>query len=273
LELTLTADKAGIVENVLVVRADAGLEQTSVSTVEVIAPELKVAMDGPRRRYLGRPATYEISIMNPGTAAAKEVELVAYLPKEIQFLKTNNAGAYDAERHAVLWSVAELPTEGNGSVELTVNPVEDGDHKIRVEARAAMGLVDLFEHEVRVEGLASLYFEVTDLNDPIEVGEETLYEIRVLNEGSKTSEQIQVVAVLPPGMKPLSGEGPTRGTVNGQHVSFQPLERLAPKADAMYKIRVQGGTPGHHRIRVQIFSAEMQEPVTREESTLIYSDQ
>ena len=53
---------------------------------------------------------------------------------------------------------------------------------------------------------------------------------------------------------------------------FEPLARLAPKADALYKIRVKGLVDGDHRIRVQILSDEMQRPVTREESTLVYAD-
>ena len=126
---------------------------------------------------------------------------------------------------------------------------------------------------VTVEGLASLYFAVADSHDPIEVGNETLYEIRVLNEGSKTATNIRVAAELPPELKPLDGDGPARGVVQGQTVAFEPLARLAPKADALYKVRVQGLVDGDHRIRVQILSDEMQRPVTREESTLVYADQ
>ncbi len=273
LELTLNATEAGMVESLLIARADANLVSESRATLEVIAPKLKVSLKGPSRRYLERPGTYEIGVSNPGTATAKDVELVATLPPGMKFQETNNAGVYDAERHSVFWSVAELPADGGGTVELVVMPLEAGEQKISVEGRAEMGLVDMADQTVAVEGLASLYFEVHDSVDPIEVGEDTIYEIRVLNEGSKAAENVQVVATLPNSMKPLSGEGATPASVQGQLVQFGPLARLAPKADATYQIRVQGLGAGYQRISVQIQSDDMEHPVTREESTRIYSDQ
>lgn len=273
LELTLNADAAGTIENVLVCRADANLVAEHRVSLEVTAPQLELALKGPSRRYLERPATFEIMIANPGTASATDVEMVAHLPQGMEFRETNNAGVYDANRHVVMWSVAELPAGGQGSVKLTVMPTDAGEKTIRVEGRAEAGLVDQYEHVVSVEGLASVFFELADSADPIEVGGETLYEIRVINEGSKTSENVEVVAILPPEMKPLSGEGDTRAVVEGQTIRFAPLPRLSPKADATYKVRAQGLAPGDHRIRVQVLSGEMSEPIIREESTLVYSDQ
>jgi uncharacterized repeat protein (TIGR01451 family) len=273
LELTLNATEAGLVESLLIARADANLVSESRATMEVIAPQLAVSLKGPSRRYLERPGTYEVTVSNPGTAPAKDVELVATLPPGMKFQETNNAGVYDAERHSVFWSVAELPADGGGTVELVVMPLEAGEQKISVEGRAETGLVDMAEQTVAVEGLASLYFEVNDSADPIEVGEDTLYEIRVLNEGSKTAENVRVVATLPNTMKPLSGEGATPATVQGQLVQFGPLARLAPKADVTYQVRAQGLEAGYQRISVQIQSDDMEHPVTREESTRVYSDQ
>jgi len=272
LELTLKAAKAGIVDNVLRSRGDASLLAEDRVQVEIIAPELQVGMDGPRRRYLERQATYTVLIANPGTAPAKEVELVAYLPKGLKFVETNNAGHYDAEKHAVYWSLAELPAKRKGMVELTALPIEEGEQKLRVEGRAEMGLFDEHEQNIVVEGLAALLFEVADADDPIEVGNETTYEVRVVNQGSKTSTNIRLAALLPSELKPLSGDGPTRGAVDGQRVLFEPLPRLAPKADALYKIRVQGIGAGDQRIRVQLLSDEIRTPVTKEESTRVYAD-
>ena len=75
-------------------------------------------MQGPERRYLERPATYEVSVENPGTAAAHDVQIVTKLPKGMRFVKANNMGEYDATSHAVYWSLAELPKGEKGTVEL-----------------------------------------------------------------------------------------------------------------------------------------------------------
>ena len=50
-------------------------------------------------------------------------------------------------------------------------------------------------------------------------------------------------------------------------------QRLAPKADALYRIRVQGLVKGNQQIRVQLSSDEIPAGVTKEESTRVYADE
>ncbi len=53
-QLSLRAAKAGQVENIVVARAEVGLFAEHRITLEVIAPELRVRVKGPTRRYLER---------------------------------------------------------------------------------------------------------------------------------------------------------------------------------------------------------------------------
>ena len=93
-----------------------------------------------------------------------------------------------------------------------------------------------------------------------------------MNQGTKTANNIRLVALVPPQLRALSAEGPTQNTVDGGRVIFAPLQRLAPKADATYRIRVQGVVEGDQRLRVLVQSDEMNSPVTKEESTRVYKD-
>ena len=273
LELTLKADQPGMVNNILMAKADANLAVKDNCPVEVVAPMLQVGIEGPSRRYLERRANFEVKVQNQGTAAARDVDLVARLPNGLKFVSTNNAGQYNSQEHAVYWSLTELGAKKMGTVQLVTVPTTMGDQRIRVESRANMGLKDATEHNLTVEGLAALLFTVTDVNDPIEVTGQTTYEIHVLNQGSKVGSNVRIAAELPPGMEPINGEGPTRVNINGNVVMFEPLPRLAPQADTLYKIHARGTTPGDKRIRVQLMSDDVSDPVTKEESTHVYSDQ
>jgi uncharacterized repeat protein (TIGR01451 family) len=273
LELTLTAAKAGRVVNLLSARGDGSLEAEGKAEVEVVAPALELALEGPKRRYLERQATYTFSVSNPGSAPAKEVELVTYLPPGLKFVSANNAGEYDAQTRTVHWLLEELPPNQSGSVVLTTLPVEAGEQKLRVQGTAQQGLSAEKEHAVTIEGIAAMLFQVADLADPIEVGGETSYEIRVVNQGSKTATNIRLAALLPPEMKFLAAEGPTRHTLEGQKLLFDALPRLAAKADTSYRVRVQGLRPGDLRLRVQLISDEMRTAITKEESTQVYADE
>ena len=273
IELVMTAAKAGQVQNLLVARGDGGLEAREETPIEVTAPALRLEVRGPRKRYLERQATYTLVLSNPGTAAARDVALVAYLPSGMQFVDANHAGQFDPATGAVHWSLDELPVQAAGDVTLTLLPAQPGEYTLRAEASAALGVSAEAEGVTLVEGVAAVLLEVADISDPVEAGGETTYEIHVVNQGSKAAENVQVMAILPASMKPLSAEGPTRHLFDGPQVRFAALARLAPKADTMYRIRVQCLEPGDLRLRVQLLTDDIEEPVREEESTRVYADE
>jgi uncharacterized repeat protein (TIGR01451 family) len=273
LELILRAEQAGFVTNSMTAKADAGLHVEASCEFEVIAPALRLSVEGPDRRFLERPATYQVSIENPGTAPAKEVQLITQLPKGLQFVSANNLGEYNAAEHSVYWSLAELPANERGTVEIVALPVEPGQHTLEITTKARDGLQDETQKAVTVEGIAALMFEVVDLQDPIEVGGETGYEIRVVNQGSKAAGNVQVAAIMPAGLRAISGQGETQHSVQADRVVFAPLAQLGPKAEATFRVQAQGVQAGDQRVRVQITTDEIREPVTKEESTRVYADQ
>lgn len=273
MELMLTAEKPGEVLNVLTARADGNLQVQQEVAFEVIAPSISVGVDGPSRRYLERPATYTVSVDNPGTAPAKDVQIITKLPKGMRFVRANNLGEYDSATHSVYWSLAELPEGQHGSVELVALPVQSGDQTIEVEGRAREGLEDRTTRDIRVEGLAAIMFEVADAQDPIEVGGSTSYDIRVVNQGSKAATNVQITALVPQGMTVTGASGETRHRVGAEGVVFEPLAQLAPKADTIYKVEVQGVQAGDQRILVEVKTDDITQPIRKEESTRVFGDE
>lgn len=272
LQLTLKAAKPGIMENTIYVRGDGNLIAQDTIPVEVIAPSLQVSLTGPKLRYLEREATYEVGIANPGTATAREIELVTYLPKGMKFVAAEQKGQYEPQNHAVYWSLEELPPQQSGVAKLTLLPLETGEQRLSVEGRAEMGLKDVSETLVQVDGLAELQFSIVDEADPIEVGSETTYVIALNNRGSSAATDIRMTINLPPEMKPIGGDGPTKVAIEGTRVSVDPLARLGPGEQAQYKLRVRGLAAGAHRFQLQLMSGETPVPVTKEEITRVYAD-
>ena len=243
LQLRLKAVQAGTIANVITARADANLRAEHRFNLEVIAPQLDVALAGPKRRYLEREATYQLSVSNPGTAPAQQVELVAYLPPGLKFVNANNAGRYDEATRAVYWRLEELPVNQHGTVELVTLPVEPGQFSIKVRGAAQRGLAIEKEQPVMVEGLAAVLFQLSHTKDPLEIGGETTYEITVVNQGSKASSNLQLSVFLPAELKPLAAEGPTRYTIESNKVVFESLPQLAPKIGGRLP-RACPGSPG-----------------------------
>jgi uncharacterized repeat protein (TIGR01451 family) len=166
-----------------------------------------------------------------------------------------------------------LPEGESGSVELVAMPVEPGPQMIEVEGRAQQGLQDEASQEVRVDGIAALMFEVRDLEDPIEVGGETTYEIRVFNQGSKAAANVRVGVELSPGLEAVSASGESRHEVQARGVAFEPIAQLAPKTDSVFRILVRGAQQGDQRVNVTVNSDEFSQPISREESTRVFGDE
>ena len=95
----------------------------------------------------------------------------------------------------------------------------------------------------------------------------------MVNQGSKAASNLRLSVQLPVELKPLAADGPSRYAVEGNQVVFEQLARLAPKADAVYRVRVQALRPGDLRTRIQLTTDDMQTPVVKEESTRVYADE
>lgn len=272
IELSMSAVEPGHVINALQAHGDAKLRAQAHVEFDVVAPGLSVAMTGPTRRYLERQATYTVAVSNPGTAPARDVELVTQLPEGMKFVKANNAGHYDPQTRTVTWNLEELPPSETGSVTLVAMPIEAGEQHMKIQGKARQGLTDAKEKTVVVEGLAAVTFDVRAADEAIEVGGETTYQIHVVNEGSIAASNLQITALFPPELKPLHADGPGRSAIDRRTVQFEPMARLEPKGEATYRVRAQAIQPGDLRVKVEVQTDDMHQPVTKEENTRVYVD-
>lgn len=274
LDLVVKAVKPGKFANQLEAYGDGNLTAREVSTpIEVVAPDLEVVTNGPDRRFLERKAVYTFSVSNPGTASAKHVELTTMLPPGFKFVGADNAGRYDDKTRTVHWLLEELPPARSGTVTLTAMPTEAGTQELVVQAKSAGGLAVENKKHVLVEGVAAVLFQVVDVQDPIEVGGTSAYEIRVVNQGSKAADNVRVAALIPDQFEITKVEGPANYQRSGQRVVFDPVNKLAPKADTTYRVTVRGVRSGDARFRVQLLTDDMTSPVTKEESTRVFGDE
>ena len=270
--LFLKAEQAGTIQNTVRLVGDDGLTTEETLAIEVIAPQLQVSLAGPSRRFLERQAKYELNVANAGTAAATNVEISVQLSRGFTFVSTDFEGQYDPNRHAVFWSLAQLPAGANGIVPLTLLPVETGEQVIKINANADLCDLAQTERKMTVEGFADLSFSITNPKGPIEIGAETTYDIIVQNSGSKPDTNIRVQIQLPAGLELISVDGDA-GTDGNGLVAFQPKAQLAPGQEFKYRVLARGTAAGTHIVKAVVVSDHSTVPVTKEDTTRVYSDQ
>lgn len=271
-KLSLAAVAGG--EQTLVIQAHgaAGLVKQASCKVLVSAPQLEIQVSGPGLRYVDRPALYQLTVTNKGTATTNNVRVVHQIPEGFTFLKADNGASYDADHRTASWFLGQLNSGESRQLLVELDARQIGNHVHRVQVAGDGGALAEAHTETRVAGTPSLVMEVADINDPVEVHTQTAYEIRIRNEGSKGAQNLTVACELPAGVQLLDTSGPTTHFVEKGYLFFRPVAELAPGKTLQFRVRVQGNTAGTLRFRARLTSNSSTEPVIVEELTKYYGE-
>ena len=253
--------------------ADHGLKAEQARKVQGIGAVLAMKIDGPGFRYVNRPATFEVKVSNKGTAPADNVHIRCAVPQSFGFMAATDFGKFDAASKTVNWFVNQIPAGEEVVVKCDLKALDRGEFPLLAAAKAERGLTCMDRHATTVEGIAAILLEVVDIDDPVEVGAETAYEILITNQGTDYATNVQIKLDVPEGMEITNSRGPTKATVKGQTVFFGALPKLAPRADAIYRVNIKGTQPGDFRVSVEAKSDTLRSPVIEQESTKVYKDQ
>lgn len=262
------AAKTGTYVNKATAEADGGLgvESEPVTTM-VRVPVLKVDKTGPGKRYVGRPVSYTITVTNTGDATAARTVLTDHLPSNATFVSASDDGKMAGGK--VTWNLGTLAPGLSKEVTLTLRATAPG--VIRNAAMAKAYCAEASDDATTVvAGIPAILLEVIDLDDPVEVGSGTTYEIIVTNQGSAMGTNIVVICTLPAEETYVKSSGPTAATVKDRVVTFASLASLAPKARATYRVDVKGIKAGDVRFTVSLKSDQMDTTADETEATRIY---
>ncbi len=247
-------------------------EASARASIFVGEPGLLLLQAATTRIPLDRQGELTVEVANFHTRAVKNLSVTATLPEGVEFQGANEGGLHRAGLHKVQWVLENLAPEQTRTLTVRVKGKIPGQFVHTVAAVAAEGLKAQVQGKVVVEGMAQLTLKTSHRDEPLEVGHETVYEIRVGNQGNTADSAVQILAALPEGMSPKSADGPTPYRIQGQQVIFEPLAKLDANSQVIFHVGVLAQTPGDRRFRVQMTSTNLREPLTREERTLVYRD-
>lgn len=271
-QLGLRAAKVGRLRNVMFASAKGGLQAKHEANVEIVAAKLETKSSGPTLRYIQRQVAHTFTVANIGTADATNLQLFARLPSGLRFVNADNRGRYDSNSHSVVWQMNEMKPGVNGNVELVTLPTGAGPQNIKFEAVADRNLKSSTMQELQIEHLVDIFIDIDDVIDPIEIGGNTSYRVRVANQGTQTAGNVQIQVDFPAGLQPTAVDGSLRNEIRGQQVLFEPITSLRPGDEIGVTIRATGKSSGDHRIAVNMKTEGRVTPVTKEETTKVYAD-
>gem|GEM_PF-2361646 len=252
--------------------ADNGLVKSAAAEVSVIAPSLKASIEGPGLRYLGRHATYTLHVANDGSAATDNVRVMHKIPDGLELISAEKGALYDSQTRMLNWFVGRLDRGETSDVSVVLNAKSPGEFTHFIRATSEHGATCDSEISTRIEGAASLVVDVSDLDDPVEVGVETAYEIKVKNEGTAPATNVGLTCELPTGMEFLAASGDSKSIHHDDQIAFEPVSQIAPGKTLTYRVKVKGTLSGNMRFRTKLSSDSLADPLTSEEMTKIYGE-
>ncbi|MCA9041027.1 MAG: DUF11 domain-containing protein [Planctomycetaceae bacterium] len=252
--------------------AESGLTEVATTSVDVVAPELALLAEGPRLRFVGRTATYRLTVNNIGSAESSNVRLLHKVPEGFDFVQADKGGKFNADSRVVQWFVGRLEPGQTTEVQVQLEATALGAGIQRFAAVSDQATRTEATVETDVDGTPSLVLEILDLDDPVEVGRETAYEIRVRNVGSKAAQQVEVKCDLPEGIAFKAARGPSAHKQADNTIFFRPLPQLPAGETAIFRVHVVGNLAGKQNVSVELKSRDDEEPLVYQEQTRYYQD-
>jgi uncharacterized repeat protein (TIGR01451 family) len=264
IQLEVQVRQPGRQDAALVATADGGLTARANACVQVGESALTLQAHGPRQASLGQDLTMLLELSNPGHRPAGPLRVTQMLPQGVEYLSASTGGVFNPILGSVAWNLAELPAGQRQTLTCQLRARQAGDWALASSVQGEGTTTLRATHAVQIEATPLVTLELTPMDDPVTVGGDTTYELRVYNAGPGSARGLRVAVHAPEALLPVSGDGPTRWQIRGQDVYFEPLTELRGKSDATYRLRMRGVRPGQGPFRAEVHAAGLPRPVAQE---------
>jgi uncharacterized repeat protein (TIGR01451 family) len=271
IDVELVARQAGNLTIRVEARGDGGAHAELAEKVVVHRPGLRIDMEGPATQFIGASASYKLHVRNPGDAAAKNIKVGLTLPTGVKYVSGSDGARLSAGGDKVQWNVEQLEPGGERVLLVRCTLALSGNSRLEAASVADDELTAAAESVTEVEALADLRLELKDPDCPVPVGQDAVYELRLHNRGTKTAENVEIMAYFSNNVEPAGAEGHPHRISPGQ-VIFSPIANVAPGAEVVLKVRARAQTAGNHIFRAEVHCKPLGMRLVREETTHFYTD-
>jgi len=221
-----------------------------------------------KRLVIGRTATYTLTLSNPGNRTQTGVVLTdtAAIGTTIE-----EAPGATIAGNVATWNVGSVEPGASKTFTVKIKSRQPGNFCDVARVVSVQGSHAEAQDCSEWIGVSGVLLEMVDDPDPIPVGDNSKYTIRVTNQGStRAIEQLAIVATLPAELELVAGSVSDGGTVSGKTITWPVLPSLAPKAVVTHTYSAKGVKAGDARSRVSITTSTRQEPIEKNESTTVF---
>lgn len=262
------ASQTGKFDNVAKVKTGEGIEAEAASTTVVRNPVLTIACEAPAERFVGRPIDVCMTVKNTGDAPSAGTIVTLPVPAGATLQGATAGGRLSGNN--VVWDLGTVPAGESKEVCATFTGNTIGSLNFSSTAQGACAKPVQSSCGTKIAGIPAILLEVVDLDDPIEVGKEQVYEIVVTNQGSAPATGVRITCELEDSQTYVSTTGETPATANGNVITLAPVPSIPAKGKAVWRVAVKAEKPANVRFKVSMISDQLVRVVEETESTNQY---
>lgn len=267
LNFNAKASKIGTYSNTASAAAEGNLKASSNTTSTAVKNcNLEITKTGPANLYIGRDATYTITVKNSGNGPARDTVVENVVPAGTTFKSATEGGQLVGGN--VVWNFGEMAAGASKSMTVTFNSGTVSEIRSVANVRSVCCDKNSANVVTTVAGVPAIVVELIDNPDPIEVGGETVFTIIVTNQGNKADSNLKPVFTLASGLTFVAGSGDSSVTAAGQTVTLGDIAALAPKQTVRWTVRAKSNAAnGDSRSNLSVTTDYFKKPIVEEEST------
>ncbi len=266
INVCLRAVKRGRVCNTAVVTA-CNADTVSCQACTNICKEcIELTKVGPKEQQIGKNADYQITVTNPGDKPLTEVVITDVAPSQTSIVAANGA---TINGNQAVWKLRELKPGEKASFTITLTTCVPGCFTNKVGVTNCQGCNACAEAVTHWRGRPALSVCIQDTENPICIGESTSYNISVMNQGSESDSNVNIVVRFPKEIAPTSTTGDVQGKISGSTVTFGPIGTLNSRQTINVRIDAKAKESGDGRVVVEVSSDSIKTPIMQQESTIV----
>ena len=233
-------------------------------------PKLSLTKTGPVRVEVGQQASFAIVVTNVGQTPATNVKLVDHYDSAFRPLQSTKDSSWNEQTAELTWVFDRLAAGKSLTFQVVCNcqePSANSCNQATVTSREGGNAQSEACLEIRApDGVAVLLSEDPD---PVVVGNNTAYLVRVTNYAKTADQDLTVVVTLPDALTPLQvgTKGPAKYQVDGQSVRFDPVTEIAPNDTLSFTVFGTAERPGNVSCQVEVSSRKLVKPIVVNETT------
>jgi len=264
--IQLAAQQGGEYELQPSLSTDEGEMTAEPLMVRVLDPQLELAVQAPSEDYLNRPVSYTVNLRNPGDVPVPRTRLSIDSPAKLENVsvssedRASDDGSYD---------IGMLRPGDSRSIQVTGDATEAGEATLSATAEGYCVQAKEKMAKVQLKGVPALVLVAYDNRDPVAVGNETVYDIKVRNQGSAAADNIELEGKLGQQLTFVEGSGQTKVTGSGTSFQLAPVKKLEPGQSAAWTVTVKGESEGYGRLDLDMKSSATKRSVTEQEPTRV----